>query len=369
MKILVWDLPTRLFHWLLALSFVVAWLTSDSDRWLDVHVLAGYLMSGLIAFRLVWGIAGSRYAKFRAFAFKPGEALAYLRDVLRRDARRYIGHNPAGSWAIYLLLVLGFLAAASGLVVLGGEEQHGPLAGLVGFATGEQFKELHEVMAWLMLAVVGLHLAGVAVESWLHRENLPRAMVTGFKEGQAGEGISSGRKITGVMLLAVAIASAAWYLKGYIGATESDPYLPFAGKQLPDNAVWRAECSSCHLAYHPTLLPARSWERMLREQDKHFGEALGLDEPATQEILAFLTKYSADTRMTETAYKIGKSIPSNVAPLRITESDYWKKKHDEIPDKIWRSKKVGAKSNCGACHRDAESGTFEDAAMRIPQTN
>lgn len=366
MKILVWDLPTRLFHWLLVLSFVAAWLTSDSDRWLDVHVFVGYLLAGLIVFRLVWGFAGSRYAKFKAFAFKPGEVFAYLHDVLRRDARRYIGHNPAGSWAIYLLLALGLLVAASGLMVLGGEEQHGPLAGFVGFATGELFKELHEIMAWLMLGVAGLHLAGVALESRLHRENLPRAMITGCKRGRASDGIPSGHKIAGAVLLAVVIGCAAWYFKGYIGANESRPHRPFVGKQLPDNAVWRTECSSCHLAYHPTLLPARSWERTLREQDRHFGEALGLDAAATQEILAFLIRYSADSRMTEAAWKIGKSIPAAVAPLRITETGYWKKKHDEITGAVWRSKKVGAKSNCGACHRDAESGTFEDAAMRLP---
>lgn len=369
MKILVWDLPTRLFHWLLALSFVVAWLTSDTNRWLDVHVFAGYLLAGLITFRLVWGFAGSRYAKFRALAFKPGEVLAYLRAVLRRDARRYIGHNPAGSWAVYLLLALGLLAAASGLVVLGGEEQHGPLAGRVGFANGEVFKELHDVMAWLMLGMVGLHLAGVAVESWLHRENLPRAMITGYKQGSASDGIPSGRKIVSIVLLTTVIGFGAWYFKGYFGASESRPYLPFVGKQLPDNAVWRTECGSCHLAYHPTLLPARSWDRMLREQNNHFGEALGLDTLTTKEILAFLTKYSADSRMTEAAIKIGKSIPAGEAPLRITESGYWKKRHDEIPSTIWRSKKVGTKANCGACHRDAERGTFEDAAMRVPQTN
>lgn len=366
MKILVWDVPTRLFHWLLALSFVAAWLTSDSDRWLDVHVFAGYLLAGLIIFRLAWGIAGSRYAKFGSFSFTLQEVLAYLRAVLRRDARRYIGHNPAGSWAIYLLLALGFLTAASGLVALGGEEQHGPLAGMVGFAAGEVFKELHEVVAWLMLGVVGLHLAGVAVESWLHRENLPRAMITGYKRGRASDGIPSSRKIISGVLLAAVIGSGAWYFKDHIGATESRPHLPFAGKQLPDNAVWRAECGSCHLAYHPTLLPARSWVRMMREQDRHFGEALGLDTSTAQEILTFLTRYSADSRMTEAASKIGKSIPSGEAPLRITESGYWKKKHDEIPGKIWRSKKVGAKANCGACHLDAERGTFEDAAMRIP---
>jgi cytochrome b len=368
MKVLVWDLPVRLFHWLLAGSFVAAWLTSDSDRWLDMHVFAGYLMAGLLVFRLVWGFAGSRYARFSSFAFRPGEALTYLRGVLRRDAKRYIGHNPAGSWAIYLLLALGLMATVSGLLVLGGEERHSPLAGVVSFTTGDALKELHEVMAWLMLGLVGVHLLGVLAESWLHQENLPRAMLTGYKQGSTEEGVVSGRKLIGLLLLLAVAGFGVWYFKGYVSASEARPYLPFAGKQLPDNKLWRAECGSCHLAYHPTLLPVRSWERVMREQNDHFGETLGLDVPTTKEILAFLTKYAADTHMTEAAYKIDKSIPAGAQPLRITETLYWKKKHEEIPAGTWRNAEIGSKANCGACHLDAERGTFEDAAMQISRT-
>lgn len=367
MKILVWDLPTRLFHWLLATSFAVAWLTGDSDRWLDVHVFAGYLLAGLIIFRLAWGFAGSRYAKFRAFAFKPGEALAYLRGMLRRDAKRYVGHNPAGSWAIYLLLAFGLGISISGLLDLGGEEGHGPLAGVIGFAAGQTFKEVHEVLANLMLLLVGTHVAGMVVESWLHRENLARSMVTGHKRGEARLGIASPHALAGLLLLAAVIGFGTWHFRGYALETKARPYLPFVGKTLPDNKLWRAECGSCHLAFHPNLLPARSWSRMLREQDKHFGETLGLDTPTTQEIIAFLTKYSADTRMTEAAYKIGKSIPPAEAPQRITETAYWQRKHREIPDRVWRDSSMGSKANCGACHLDAERGTFEDGATRLSE--
>ena len=92
-RVLVWDLPTRLFHWLLAGSFALAWFTREHDRFLDIHVYAGYLFLGLLLFRLVWGFAGGSYARFRAFGYRPGEARDYLLATLRGSAQRHLGHN------------------------------------------------------------------------------------------------------------------------------------------------------------------------------------------------------------------------------------------------------------------------------------
>ena len=366
MQILVWDLPTRLFHWLFVLSFAVAWITGDSDTYRDLHVFMGYLMLGLLGFRLLWGLIGSRYARFSSFRFGPGQAIRYLLDALNRRAPRYIGHNPAGSWAVYLMLALGLLAGVSGILVLGGEEQHGIAAGITLYGGGEALKELHEILASIMLGVAIVHLLGVAAESGLHRENLAKAMFTGRKKGAAADAIPSAHYLAGSVLLLLTAAFGAWFFQGYFTQTPQRPYLPFVGKTLPGNTVWRAECGSCHLAYHPTLLPARSWTRLMQQQDRHFGESLGLDATTTAEILAFLQKYSADTELTEPAYKIKRSIPPDMTPLRITETGYWIDKHRDIPEQSWRHPKVGAKGNCGACHLDAESGTFEDAAMRLP---
>ena len=367
MQILVWDVPIRLFHWLFALSFVVAWITGDSDTYRDLHVFMGYLMLGLLGFRLAWGLLGSRYARFRSFLFGPGKALHYLVSSLTRAAPRHVGHNPAGAWAVYLLLALGLLVGISGILVLGGEEQQGIASGILPYATGEALKELHEVLASAMLALVIVHLAGVAAESWLHRENLTKAMFNGRKQGTAAEATPSSHYLLGALLIVLVVGFAIWFFQGYFMQTPQRPFLPFVGKVLPDNKVWREECGSCHLAYHPTLLPARSWTRLMQNQNEHFGVALGLDAATTAAILAFLQKYSADTEMTEPAYKIKKSISPNASPLRITETGYWIDKHREIPEATWRHQKVGSKANCGACHLDAEKGTFEDAAMRLPE--
>ncbi|MDO8598002.1 MAG: cytochrome b/b6 domain-containing protein [Sulfuricaulis sp.] len=367
MKILVWDLPTRLFHWLLVFGFFVAMVTGDPDRLRDLHVFAGYVVLGLLVFRILWSLLGSRYARFSSFCFTPVEAINYLRDLARGTAKRYLGHNPPGSWAIYILVVLGLLVSVSGLLVLGLEESHGVFRNLAYTPTGEAFKKLHEALSWIMLALVVFHVAGVVVESRTHHENLVLAMITGRKPGEASEGITSSHRWVGVVLTLGVAAGALWFFQGKLIESAARPYLPFIGKTLPDNETWRAECESCHLAYHPTLLPARSWQALMDKQDDHFGEALGLDTTVTAEILKFLQDNSAEMGLTEPAVKINRSISRESTPLRVTETGYWIEKHQRIADEVWRRPKVGSKANCGACHLDADKGTFEDAAMRLPK--
>jgi len=192
-RILVWDVPTRVFHWLLVLSFTVAFLTADSERTRDIHVLFGYMLLGLLVFRLLWGFVGTRYARFAAFLFKPGDVFAYLLSLFKGSPTHYVGHNPAGSVAIWLLLMLGFVSAISGVLVY--QE--------VG---GDVLEELHELSSYAMLAVVGVHILGVLVSSVMHRENLVRAMITGYKPAVPNEGIHRSYAWLGVIMLLAAVA-------------------------------------------------------------------------------------------------------------------------------------------------------------------
>ena len=114
-RILVWDLPLRMFHWLLVVSFAGAFLTAESERVRDMHVALGYTFVGLLAFRLVWGVVGSRYARFASFAFGPEAVLAYLGSLLTRRPDHYVGHNPAGSWVIFAIVVLGVVTGSERL--------------------------------------------------------------------------------------------------------------------------------------------------------------------------------------------------------------------------------------------------------------
>ena len=197
-NILVWDWPVRLGHWLMVGGFILAWLTSESETWRLVHAFSGSVVIAVALFRLPWGFIGSRYARFVDFVRGPGSVVDYLRSLLRLEPDHHTGHNPAGGWAIVLLLALGI---ATGLV---GWAMYNELG-------GEWLEELHEGLAATMLTVVFIHVAGVISGSLLHGENLVRAMITGHKQGSPEEAIPSARPLAAIFLL-VWVGAASWWL-------------------------------------------------------------------------------------------------------------------------------------------------------------
>lgn len=168
----VWDPLVRVFHWSLVLSFALAWISAD--EWDDLHIWAGYAAAALIAFRVVWGLIGPRYARFSQFVRSPRAVTAYLKDLLAGREARYLGHNPAGGAMILLLLVSLAALCLTGWMYT-----------IDAFWGEEWVEEIHEALANLLLVLVGLHLAGVALASLKHHENLVRAMVTGRKRAPA----------------------------------------------------------------------------------------------------------------------------------------------------------------------------------------
>lgn len=195
--VLVWDLPVRVFHALLAASFIGAYLTAESERWRLVHVTLGYTVAGLVVFRLLWGIVGTRHARFASFVRGPQAVARYLGSLLQGRPEHHTGHNPAGALAIVGLLGLALLVAGSGWAVYSD----------IG---GDWLEELHEAAANTMLALVLVHVAGVVASSWLHRENLVRGIVTGRKQGGSDEAIRSAWRSLGALLLVAVLGFWAW---------------------------------------------------------------------------------------------------------------------------------------------------------------
>lgn len=176
----IWDPFVRLGHWLLVAGFGVAYLTGD--EWQAIHVWAGYLVLGVVAFRIAWGVIGTVPARFRSFLRPFARVREHLHELAMLRARPYPGHNPAGGWMVVALLITLLLLTLSGLAALGAEGQ-GPLAGvaLAGLFGEEGWEEVHEVLGNLALLLVVVHIGGVLVESMLTGENLPRAMINGIK--------------------------------------------------------------------------------------------------------------------------------------------------------------------------------------------
>lgn len=206
--ILVWDVPVRVFHWLLAFSFAGAYLTAESDGLRAVHVTLGITAVALTCWRIIWGFIGGGHARFASFIRGPGAVAGYLKSLLRGQPQHFTGHNPAGALAILALLALTLAAGLTGLSLYTGG--------------GEWLEEVHETLANLMLAVVIVHIAAVLLSSWLHRENLVRGMITGRKAGEPGESGGRSHRALGVLLLAAVLGFWYWQAQhpdgGIVGA-------------------------------------------------------------------------------------------------------------------------------------------------------
>lgn len=167
-----------------------------------------------------------------------------------------------------------------------------------------------------------------------------------------------------LLVLITSITSAGTLLaSGGFGAGEG------SSKNMPavTNAKWKTECGSCHMVYHPGLLPERSWNKVMAGLDKHFGENASLDAATHDEIAKFLAANSADKQDNRRSNRINESIPASAALMRITETRYFTSKHDEVSANTFKRKSIGSESNCIACHKGAEKGDFSESQLRIPR--
>jgi cytochrome b len=359
----VWDVPVRVSHWLLVACIAAAWLTRDA-RLADLHAAAGYCALFLVAFRIAWGFAGTAHARFSDFRYGPRDALRYVADSLKGAPRHYTGHNPAGSWAVYLLLAGVLLTCLTGIVAIGAMFAIGPVALPLSPRVTEVLRESHEWLAWALLAVIGVHVAGAIASSVLHRENLVGAMLTGRKRVHAGESIDAPARRGVAISLAIAAAGVAGlYLvsSGWPSGYAQDRAQVRASKA--EATPWTKECGGCHLAYAPSLLPQRSWERMMREQAEHFGEDLSLSPAAAQ---ALLGEARAAHATSWAAWKLMASAAPGDSPQRITELRFWRHAHRDLPDTAFKAPVSSGRHDCESCHLDAASGIFQPRMIQRP---
>jgi len=187
-KILVWDAPARLLHWGFAASLVAsfgcAFLGDDNPSFFQLHMIFGIVAVFLLILRLVLGLAGSRYSRFSSYPVHPREVCQYMVSAIFAKTKLYAGNNPGSAIAAILMFLLV------------------PALFLSGIQSGnEAVEELHELFAWALLAVIGMHLAGLAWHTFRHRENISLAMITGKKTGQPENAIPSAHPIWGAILL------------------------------------------------------------------------------------------------------------------------------------------------------------------------
>jgi cytochrome b len=205
----VWDLPTRLFHWLLALcvmgSLVSAWIGGNAMIW---HLRLGYAVIALLLFRLLWGFFGGRWSRFSSFTYSPKASLRYVRGKSRPEEHHHVGHNPLGSFSVFALLAILALQVASGLFADDEIATTGPLNQFVSGATAARLTSWHvNIGQWAIVALVVLHVAAVLFYLLRHKNDLVRPMLSGNK--RLAPGVPASVDNLGTRLLALALFAAA----------------------------------------------------------------------------------------------------------------------------------------------------------------
>lgn len=226
-RILVWDLPTRLFHWLLVGALAGSWVTHELGlEWTELHMWFGYGALGLVVFRVMWGFVGPTHARFTSFLASPSRTRIYARHWLTGDPPRYTGHNPLGGWAIVLMLVLVLIQSVSGLFNSDDIMYSGPWQGSVSKETAELMSEIHAVNFDVLLVVIALHLAAIA-SYWVRwRLDLLRPMLTGRKPPHMADpdhAISGQRLLVAVIVAGLAVA-AVWTIVAVAPAPTADDF-------------------------------------------------------------------------------------------------------------------------------------------------
>jgi cytochrome b len=209
---LIYDLPTRIFHWLFAGLFVTAFFIAktidDDSPTFYYHMLAGLLLGFTVLLRILWGIVGTKYSRFSSFALHPKDLLAYLMGILTGDRRKWPGHNPASSWAALAMFVLALGLGITGYLMASGQT--------------EEFEDFHELLANGFLVVVLMHVAGVVLHSLRHQDAIGLSMVHGKKKDIAdSDGIASARPGVAFLFVGLVLMFTSQLVSGFDSKTLS----------------------------------------------------------------------------------------------------------------------------------------------------
>ncbi len=367
-KVYVWNWSARIIHWMIAISFTMAFITSFYENMLDSHVALGFIFGVMILYRIIWGFIGPNYAQFKHFMLKPSQFIYYFKEKVQNRWRKIpAGHNPASSWYTVWAMIMGTVIVISGLLLLGVQESEGFLSYL-----NDEYSSymvlldiIHRYASYIFVAWVVIHITGVLVEQFWHKTHMVFAMITGYKKTE-GEDTRVSKPLTIFSFSVIFIA-----ISTYLFIVSSD-YNFLSIKKYPDiyydelHPVYDEKCGDCHKTYPPHILPKKSWERIMARLDNHRGKKI-TDENITksqqQSILQFLTKNSAENSTREVSVKIMNSLGER-RPKAITKTPYWRETHKNIPKSVYKTKEIKDKSNCFACHKNAEHGNFDDVNIK-----
>ncbi|QOY51036.1 cytochrome b/b6 domain-containing protein [Candidatus Sulfurimonas baltica] len=262
-KIYVWSLFTRLFHILLVIAVGVVFVLAEFENLLSYHAIVGYTIGLLFLFRIIWGFMDVRYSKFKDFNFNLKDLIEYMFGLFG-EKKEYMGHNPASSWAIVAMIILGLASVVTGVVVYGTQEGMGLLSflNISLFKDMDFFEDVHELFSNAFMGVIFIHVAGVVIDKLLHKSKAVESMVDGYKYGdEKSLKLTLLQKLFGVLWIASSI-----FLLIYLLSNPSNVLVADNNRAVNykvEHKLFYDECVSCHTLYPPNLLPSSSWVKMM----------------------------------------------------------------------------------------------------------
>ena len=359
-KVYVWPFSTRLFHWLLAFFIVVTVITAQYKSLLIYHVAFGMSSFFLVVLRIVFGLLNVRYSRLKDFLHSFQDIKEYILHI-RKANDNYTGHNPLAGIVMSLLMFIIIIAAISGIIHYGIEEGRGILHSLKQkyYYIMEFSGIIHTILSYTVIGLIFIHLAGVLLDKFLHKEKSSLySIIHGYKN-KSGENVKQNlfQLTYGYFWISISI-----FIALYIIIEPKNIFIKDSNKEISykiENPSFYKECISCHTLYPPFLLPKESWVVLMKQLDNHFDTDASIDPDTEKAITDYLIANSAEKSTKESAYKIINSL-REATYIAISKTPFWKKTHKKLDKNIFTSKDVKSKANCIVCHKDIESGKIEN---------
>ncbi len=371
-KVYVWNLSARIIHWMIALSFTSAFITSFYENRLHDHVALGFIFGIMIIYRIIWGFIGPKYAQFKHFMLKPSDFIFYFKEKIQNRWRKIpAGHNPASSWYTIWAMIMGMIIVISGLLLYGIQEAKGVLSYLNDTHTQYIgiFQIIHQYAAYIFVTWVVIHITGVLIEQFWHKTHMVFAMITGYKRTEGEDTtVSKALLIFSISFIVMGVLTYLFIVSSNYNFLTTQKFSNINYEEV--NSVYYNECGGatgkCHKTYPPYILPQKSWKRIISSLDNHRGIKIteaNISKSQQDSILKFLLANSAENSTREASIKMMKTLGKR-RPKAITKTPYWRETHKNIPKTVFKSKEVKDKSNCFACHKDFEYGNLDDMNIK-----
>jgi len=371
-KVYVWNLSARIIHWMIAISFTTAFITSFYENMLHNHVALGFIFGIMILYRIVWGFIGPKYAQFRHFMLKPKDFIFYFREKVQNRWRKIpAGHNPASSWYTVWAMVMGTVIVISGLLLYGIQEAKGVLSYLNN--TNTQYIEIlniiHRYSAYIFVTWVIIHITGVLIEQFWHKTHMVFAMITGYKKTEGEDTtVSKALLFFSFLFIIMGVLTYLFIISSNYNFLTTQKFADIDYEV--EHPLYFNECGGdngrCHKPYPSYILPKKSWKKIMSSLDNHRGIKIteaNISKAKQESILNFLLDNSAESSTREASVKMMNSLGKR-RPKAITKTPYWRETHKHIPREVYKTKEVKDKSNCFACHKDFEYGNLDDMNIK-----